>query len=74
MKAGASMPAVDGETIGMTRDNCMAYCFNHKKNFKYFGEKTLPVKVLHRKKSTSLAEQAGVLCCGFDIVHSHMRW
>lgn len=41
MKAGAAMPAVDGLTIGMTRHNCMAYCHNHKNNYKYFGEKTL---------------------------------
>lgn len=41
MKAGTVMPAVDGVTIGMTPDNCMAYCSNHKKKFNFFGKKTL---------------------------------
>lgn len=39
MKAGAEMPAIDGVTIGMTPENCMAYCFNHPRNYKFFGEK-----------------------------------
>lgn len=38
MKAGAEMPAVEGRTIGMTPDNCMAYCYNHPKQYKFFGE------------------------------------
>lgn len=38
MKAGTDMPAIEGETIGMTRDNCMAYCYDKNKRFKYFGE------------------------------------
>ncbi|CAM9226026.1 unnamed protein product [Ectocarpus sp. 4 AP-2014] len=37
MHAGTSMPAIEWETIGMTRDNCMAYCHNHTKNYKFFG-------------------------------------
>lgn len=37
MDAGTKMPAVEGVTIGMTRENCMAYCFNHASNYNYFG-------------------------------------
>lgn len=41
MKARTDMPAIPGETAGMTRAKCMSYCFNkpnHKmKPFKFFG-------------------------------------
>lgn len=38
MEAGTEMPAIPGETIGMKRPNCMAYCFKKHKDYKYFGE------------------------------------
>lgn len=38
MTAGANMPAIEGVTVGMTRENCMAYCYNKKTPYKYFGE------------------------------------
>lgn len=37
-KDGTKMPAIDGKTVGMTRENCMAYCFNRSSSFKLFGE------------------------------------
>lgn len=60
MKAGAKMPAVDGETAGMTPENCMAYCFNHPRNYKFFGEKTLSPRVepRHREEITATAGTA----------------
>lgn len=38
MEAFTKMPTVNGKTIGMTRDNCMAYCINKNKGYKHFGE------------------------------------
>lgn len=49
MKAGTDMPAIEGETIGMTRDNCMAYCFDKNKRFKYFGEISFVLQDIVRK-------------------------
>lgn len=40
MEAGTYMPAIEGVTTGMTRENCMAYCHNKKKPYKYFGKNT----------------------------------
>ncbi|CAM9482761.1 unnamed protein product [Ectocarpus fasciculatus] len=37
MHARTKMEAIPGKTIGMTRENCMAYCHNHAKNYKFFG-------------------------------------
>ena len=37
MKAGTRMPEVDGVTTGMTRENCLAYCFNHASVYTFFG-------------------------------------
>lgn len=42
MKDGVEMPAIEGHTVGMTRDNCMAYCINERRNepsgrYTYFG-------------------------------------
>lgn len=38
MTAGVNMPVIEGITVGMTRENCMAYCYNKKSFYKYFGE------------------------------------
>lgn len=32
------MPAIDGVTIGMVRDNCLAYCYNKETLYEYYGE------------------------------------
>lgn len=55
MKAGTVMPAVDGVTIGMTPENCMAYCFNHPRNYKFFGEgnTSLPGRPRDREGETA---------------------
>lgn len=40
MTDGASMPAIEGVTVGMTLDNCLAYCDNKTTFYKFFGEST----------------------------------
>ena len=64
MKAGAEMPAVEGKTIGMIPGNCMAYCHNHPKQYKYFGEKKnteRPVRQNLHIHSSSLWHEIHVL-------------
>ena len=56
MNDGASMPAIEGVTIGMTRDNCLAYCYNL--SYKRFGERS---KMTFRTMSYGRRVRAGVL-------------
>ena len=51
MSEGTEMPAILGVTTGMTRDNCMAYCYNKKKGYSYFGE-----RFLHHREAMPLPE------------------